>query len=397
MREAWVPTVLSKGRGPGANPDAGSRRGFLPPPGRSLGPWPGPGSQRWALLPAGPGLSHRLPSGSSSARAPAGGGRAPSSPRADLGLLGPATGQAGVGCAGLTPLGPGLLPSVRRGPGPAGCRPAVTLCDHQAFRSPEVQLPARTPRLPLPRRSLCSRRAVWHRGPSAGSPQGAPVRAGPPRDGGAFPSKGHTAPRAPRPLALALPLCCLSAAPEPRPTAPGAWHPHGPLRWPWPPSDLGRRVGVQMPSGGGPGPLPTGRAWGLGVQRPRGRSAAVLETCLPQNSQIVKNNSGGFCLAFALKDALSFSERPRQRERSAGAAAEPGGRSGGRAEARWHPSTPGRDRRGPGSRSRSGTEGALGPCLSFPADSPPRVGPQGLMPGPLSDRRMTEWRGGVCL
>lgn len=41
----------------------------------------------------------------------------------------------------------------------------------------------------------------------------------------------------------------------------------------------------------------------------RGREAgpaAVLETCLPQNSQIFKNNSGGFCLAFALKDFFSF-------------------------------------------------------------------------------------------
>ena len=38
-QEVWVPPGLT----PRGSPDAWSRRGFLPPPGRSLGPWPGPG------------------------------------------------------------------------------------------------------------------------------------------------------------------------------------------------------------------------------------------------------------------------------------------------------------------------------------------------------------------
>lgn len=45
----------------GAGPDASSRRGFLPPPSHGLGPWPVPGNRHGARLPAGPGLSHRLP------------------------------------------------------------------------------------------------------------------------------------------------------------------------------------------------------------------------------------------------------------------------------------------------------------------------------------------------
>lgn len=55
---------------------------------------------------------------------------------------------------------------------------------------------------------------------------------------------------------------------------------------------------------GKPGPPRSG--WVGAV--PRGGSAAVLETCLPQNSQIFKNNSGGFCLAFALKDFFPFTK-----------------------------------------------------------------------------------------
>lgn len=46
-------------------------------------------------------------------------------------------------------------------------------------------------------------------------------------------------------------------------------------------------------------------AFGGGHGREAG-PAAVLETCLPQNSQIFKNNSGGFCLAFALNDFFFF-------------------------------------------------------------------------------------------
>lgn len=45
IREVWVPHCSLEGNGLGASPDARSRRGFLPPPDHSLGPWPSPRNQ----------------------------------------------------------------------------------------------------------------------------------------------------------------------------------------------------------------------------------------------------------------------------------------------------------------------------------------------------------------
>lgn len=56
------PAVWGGGPGGwGAGPDTSSRRGFLLPPSHGLGPWPVPGNRHGARLPAGLGLSHRLP------------------------------------------------------------------------------------------------------------------------------------------------------------------------------------------------------------------------------------------------------------------------------------------------------------------------------------------------
>ena len=91
-----------------------------------------------------------------------------------------------------------------------------------------------------------------------------------------------------------------------------AWDP------PWPPALAPGLCSLLPPprQAAATGRIPSRRALALrgqaacgGRQGSRGREAgpaAVLETCLPQNSQIFKNNSGGFCLAFALKDFFSF-------------------------------------------------------------------------------------------
>lgn len=104
------------------------------------------------------------------------------------------------------------------------------------------------------------------------------------------------------------------------------------------------------------GRIPSWRALALrgqaacgGHQGSRGREAgpaAVLETCLPQKSLIFKNNSGGFCLAFALKDFFSFCTEFCSSGRGQPALAPSGAE---RAGAAWGGPCPGR----PGVRSRS--------------------------------------------
>lgn len=102
---------------------------------------------------------------------------------------------------------------------------------------------------------------------------------------------------------------------------------------------------------GGPGPPPAGR---VGV--PRGSPAAVLEECLPQNSQIVKNNSGGFCLTFALKDFFP----PAENCAAAGKVSGGAGQGGGEGCVQGSGSAPflGHAPCGLGSSIRSGTGGA---------------------------------------
>lgn len=122
-----------------------------------------------------------------------------------------------------------------------------------------------------------------------------------------------------RPCALpdswALHLCsvclstapvCLSAAQRGEVTSQGHTAPGASCSGPSTPTPTPSGSGPETDALlGDPGPPQTGWGWGLGVRWPRGL-AAVLEACLPQNSQIVKNNSGGFCLAFALEDVFSF-------------------------------------------------------------------------------------------
>lgn len=120
--QIWVPQCSLHEEWPGAGPDTGSRRGFLPPPGVGLGPWPIPGNQHWALLPAVPGLSHSLPGDSHAPPPPPPAwlvGTGPSSPmtgmRGQPGSPSPEMGQGrgeGAGPDRLTLLGfqPGPCP-----------------------------------------------------------------------------------------------------------------------------------------------------------------------------------------------------------------------------------------------------------------------------------------------
>lgn len=122
---------------------------------------------------------------------------------------------------------------------------------------------------------------------------------------------------------------------------------------------------------GGPGPPPAGRVGG-----PRGSPAAVLEECLPQNSQIVKNNSGGFCLTFALKDFFP----PAENCAAAGKVSGGAGRGGGQGCVQGSGSAPflGHAPCGLGSSIRSGTGGArwehaLLPCSPGHVSGAPRT------------------------
>lgn len=122
---------------------------------------------------------------------------------------------------------------------------------------------------------------------------------------------------------------------------------------------------------GGPGPPPAGRVGGL-----RGSPAAVLEECLPQNSQIVKNNSGGFCLTFALKDFFP----PAENCAAAGKVSGGAGRGGGQGCVQGSGSAPflGHAPCGLGSSIRSGTGGArwehaLLPCSPGHVSGAPRT------------------------
>lgn len=140
-------------------------------------------------------------------------------------------------------------------------------------------------------------------------------------------------------------------------------------------------------------------AFGGGHGREAG-PAAVLETCLPQNSQIFKNNSGGFCLAFALNDFFffPFAENSSSREGRPELAAEQSrvervgaggwcGQShvqGGRGSAQAPRPCPAW-LCGPGSRAQAGDRWGE-PIACFPSLQP--------RPGPLCDSQMTGWTHG---